>query len=751
MKLFADTNNSSAVKNSSWDLIPIITEYLTTKNSNKNVNLFKCCEQLLNIIANNSNPEEVLLQLIEEIEETTDHTKFVVLLNPLRGVLHRIPKNRINSLAWSLNALQTFLNKWDVPEDTSLVGKEKLLLDNTENVQKITELHINILLFYDFLIEELEASGENVQEQSAVVCKFLIQLLGKPLVCLDMEVFDGIKSRARRIAENIVAKVIKIVKDPVPLLEMRFESENNDMSLTRPNALGISVLFYLVYAEEVCIEVTPKVYNPVYFFHHSLHLVTVLLEMENQMCLEKALRLASTLLLYVKFVEVPYLLLDSEDHCHFSRALSKVIVYNDAESIRKLALCVYQNYLTSFETRGFYLLVSNLISELNHTGLIGFTITKYKDRIAEEFSKNAQNVSPYLKGSRLIKVLRKFCYLHKEEESDLIELSDQIMATLNLLRYLALRDKNNVTDIWDYFKILEETYFKCLRKGIELSRAHYELKVREVEEEQSLGDNKSESEVSVTVAGRNLLEMPKNTHGVRTTTRCKASGNKFNENYEGEIKNKILEASLPFVTELGWSKEALSAGAQIMGYPGITHGMFSKGGADLVHYFQTSSNRKLVEVLKEFRIEAGDKPNSPAEFAEQAIQTRLKMIIPYISKWPQAIAIMSLPPNVPNALATLLTMVDDICYYAGDRSVDFNWYLRRIGIAAVYKATELYMIQDSSREYEETWTFLNRRLVEAVQLHDLISKSDMKSQTAKDTAQAVFVTARNILGLNWNR
>lgn len=46
------------------------------------------------------------------------------------------------------------------------------------------------------------------------------------------------------------------------------------------------------------------------------------------------------------------------------------------------------------------------------------------------------------------------------------------------------------------------------------------------------------------------------------------------------------------------------------------------------------------------------------------------MIIPYLSKWPQAIAIMSLPPNVPQALATLLTFVDDICYYAGDRSVD---------------------------------------------------------------------------------
>lgn len=70
-------------------------------------------------------------------------------------------------------------------------------------------------------------------------------------------------------------------------------------------------------------------------------------------------------------------------------------------------------------------------------------------------------------------------------------------------------------------------------------------------------------------------------------------------NYEEEIKNKILEAALPFVRELGWSKEAISEGAKVVGYPAITHGMFTRGGADLVHYFQKSSNYKLVGLLKQ--------------------------------------------------------------------------------------------------------------------------------------------------------
>lgn len=171
-------------------------------------------------------------------------------------------------------------------------------------------------------------------------------------------------------------------------------------------------------------------------------------------------------------------------------------------------------------------------------------------------------------------------------------------------------------------------------------------------------------------------------------TSTQSSNSNQNDCYEDEIKEKILAASLPFVVELGWSRNALGAGAQAVGYPGVTHGLFPRGGADLVLYFQRSSNLKLVKILKEvisrinihlipysrniLQLESKqhDSPIPPAQFVEKALQSRLKMIIPYLSRWPQAIAIMSLPPNVPSALATILTTVDDICYYAGDRSVD---------------------------------------------------------------------------------
>ena len=43
-------------------------------------------------------------------------------------------------------------------------------------------------------------------------------------------------------------------------------------------------------------------------------------------------------------------------------------------------------------------------------------------------------------------------------------------------------------------------------------------------------------------------------------------------------------------------------------------------------------------------------------------------------------------------------------------SYQFNWYTKRVSLAAVYKSTELCFIQDQSDDFHNTWEFLDRRL-----------------------------------------
>lgn len=106
--------------------------------------------------------------------------------------------------------------------------------------------------------------------------------------------------------------------------------------------------------------------------------------------------------------------------------------------------------------------------------------------------------------------------------------------------------------------------------------------------------------------------------------------------------------------------------------------MFPNGGADLAQHFYANCNAELNKILKAeaLAIEAdpSSKKKTPEAQVRDALEKRLRMVIPYKRTWPQALGLMALPPNVPTSLANLLTLVDDICYYAGDRSVDVSHF-----------------------------------------------------------------------------
>lgn len=244
-----------------------------------------------------------------------------------------------------------------------------------------------------------------------------------------------------------------------------------------------------------------------------------------------------------------------------------------------------------------------------------------------------------------------------------------------------------------------------------------------------------------------------------TTNMNEKSGPESSEDHQRiqKLRFEILDAALKYVSTKGWTQEAIAQGAESINYPGVAHGALFPGGAiELIHHFYSKCNRELIDQLQQ-QLEKTDETGemierpSPKDFAIKAIQLRLEMIIPYKETWPQALAIMTLPQNVQTSLAQLLTLVDDICYCAGDRSVDIGWYTRRIGIATIYKMVELYLLQDSSLGHQKTWEFLERRMDEGMQIQEFLSTSDQKTKTMAKALGSAFQTARNILGLNCDK
>jgi len=100
-------------------------------------------------------------------------------------------------------------------------------------------------------------------------------------------------------------------------------------------------------------------------------------------------------------------------------------------------------------------------------------------------------------------------------------------------------------------------------------------------------------------------------------------------------------------------------------------------------------------------------------------------------------------------------MCDDICHYAGDRSTDTSWYTKRMTLAAIYAATELYMIQDRSPEYEDTWSFMERRFEDLKSITQPANSFASTGQSLANIAYSFYVVGRNAIGANteskrWN-
>ncbi|XP_071973011.1 ubiquinone biosynthesis protein COQ9, mitochondrial [Engystomops pustulosus] len=233
-------------------------------------------------------------------------------------------------------------------------------------------------------------------------------------------------------------------------------------------------------------------------------------------------------------------------------------------------------------------------------------------------------------------------------------------------------------------------------------------------------------------------------------------GGEESEGYESEeqLQERILSAALTFVPEYGWSSEAIAEGAKSLDLSAAAAGMFENGGSELVLHFVALCNRNFTELLEQEHklVQLGSAEKKPtAQFLRDAVEARLRMYIPYVGQWPQAMGILLLPHNIPSSLKLLTDMVDDIWHYANDQSTDVSWYTRRAVLAGIYNTTELVMMQDKSPDYEDTWTFLHSRISEAMTMGDSVKQVAATGEAVIQGLMGAAVTLKNLTGLNQRR
>ncbi len=182
-------------------------------------------------------------------------------------------------------------------------------------------------------------------------------------------------------------------------------------------------------------------------------------------------------------------------------------------------------------------------------------------------------------------------------------------------------------------------------------------------------------------------------------------------------KDQLLARLLLLVPFEGWSETALAEAAQDIGLTtNQTALFFPRGITDVLRYYNQQLDQQVM-----VRLEASE-DLKVREKITLAVRYRLELMTPNREAIRKGISFFTMPLKASEGLHNLYDTVDSIWLAAGDRSTDYNFYSKRMLLAGVYSSTLLYWLEDSSDEYEKTWSFLDRRIAEVLKIGGALGK-----------------------------
>ena len=186
-----------------------------------------------------------------------------------------------------------------------------------------------------------------------------------------------------------------------------------------------------------------------------------------------------------------------------------------------------------------------------------------------------------------------------------------------------------------------------------------------------------------------------------------------------EIRDRIVIAMLPHAGFDGWGEQALAAAlADADLSQDMATRVFPGGMREIVGHWSSHSDRRMAEEMAARHLD----PMRIRDRAALAIRVRLEVNLEHREAVRRALAFVALPQNAEVGVRCTYDTVNAMWYAAGDTSSDYTFYTRRALLAAVYGAAILYWLDDESEDYDDTWSFISRRMEDVMKIPDLQSR-----------------------------
>jgi ubiquinone biosynthesis protein COQ9 len=184
-------------------------------------------------------------------------------------------------------------------------------------------------------------------------------------------------------------------------------------------------------------------------------------------------------------------------------------------------------------------------------------------------------------------------------------------------------------------------------------------------------------------------------------------------------KDILLDAALMHVPFDGWSDAALAAALDDTGLDTTTaKAVFPRGAVDMALAYHARGDAQMLAALQ--AADLGD-----MRFRDRvayAVRLRLE-VVEDKELVRRGMTLFALPPYAADGARALWQTADHIWQALGDTSQDVNWYTKRATLSAVYSATVLYWLGDTSDGDAATWAFLDRRIDNVMQIETLKAKA----------------------------
>ncbi|KAM4551435.1 glomulin, FKBP associated protein a isoform 1-T2 [Odontesthes bonariensis] len=519
LSIVLDEKNQDMVRCMGWNLLSPLIQVLL-KKEDKNL---PQCLAIFNHLLETCRPKELLIGLLEQLEHDDPDTvaeSLHLLLNPLQKVLLCLGSRKASSLGMTLSSVLDQMAKLPIPqtkeqEEDDVFSLSRCCNDLIGFVRPfVLEAEQNLLSSETQSVNSNKTASEQDREKEDELRTELLKYCMKTLSHLLLEVQlrdpDTLPLSPLRTFATEILSTLSAIGESLsslvfqPLLKRKQVPGFLEEEVRYPKK-SLASLAHLVFVHHLAADTFPSVFSPVFCLRANMEHISLLLSRTEDYMLQKGLDLYEKSLVRVEDGSLSAALLEIKTFLTVPQNLVKVMTICPKHDLRTEGLRVFQLSIYKFDTEAKYRFFQYMLRTSHHSGVEGFIIKNIKNQI--NFALQSGNSNIWFEGVHLVLLLRMVFSLPDGPETDLLHYLDRIMESLNLLRYLVIRDKitENQTGIWTELYKIQDTFTKPLRVGLNMSRAHYERELHSTME--TTKKKVKESVLSVSVGDEKLPNM----------------------------------------------------------------------------------------------------------------------------------------------------------------------------------------------------------------------------------------------------